>query len=137
MHILSFFKQLFFKQRLKKSGLIFPIRCKAHGVTAPDRQGALAQSRMGDRLQLVHYAVKGYPFNVYIYNVELNRILGYLDKTLAEKLVYVFGKGLCLDGKIIKMTGGYASAHYIGCNLEIYDTSSLMADCEDFTHLHS
>ncbi len=145
MHIFSFFKQLFYKQRLKKSRLVFPIRCKAHGVSSLERQGALAQSRKKDRLQLVHCATDGYPFNVYIYNIELNRIIGYLEEVLAEKLVYVFGKGFCLDGSIIKLTGGKhtsshnkdVSTHYIGCNLEIYDTASMMESCEDFSHLHS
>ena len=136
MNIISFFKQLFYKQRLKKSGLRFPIHCKIHGVRLPDRQGALAQSRIGDRLQLVHSAEKGYPFNVYVYNVELNRILGYLDAVLAEKLVYVCGKGLCLDGRIEKLTGG-AEYQYIGCNILILDTTGMMQDCEDFSHLHS
>ena len=137
MHILSFFKQLFYKQRLKKSGLVFPLVCKIHGVKSADRQGALAQSRIGDRLQLVHHAEKNYPFNVYVYSVELNRILGYLDAVLAEKLVYVCGKGLCLDGQIEKLTGGAPQYEYIGCNIQIFDTTSMMKDCHDFSHLHS
>jgi hypothetical protein len=137
MGIFSFFKHLFYKQRLRKSGLSFPIPCKAHGVKSNDRQGALAQSRAGDRLQLVHHAEKDYPFNVYIYNVELNRIIGYLDAVLAEKLVYIFGKGLCLDGKIDKLTGGAPQYTYIGCNLYVFETTSMMKDYEDFSHLHS
>ena len=102
-----------------------------------DRQGALAQSRTGDRLQLVHSPEKEYPFNVYVYNVELNRILGYLDAVLAEKLVYVCGKGLCLDGRIEKLTGGAPDYQYIGCNILIFDTTGMMQNCEDFSHLHS
>ena len=137
MGIISFFKQLFYKQRLKKSGLSFPIPCKIHGVRSPDRQGALAQSREGDRLQIVHSPEKDYPFNVYVYSVELNRILGYLDAVLAEKLVYVCGKGLCLDGKIEKLTGGAPDYQYIGCNIQIFDTTGMMNDCDDFSHLHS
>ena len=137
MHIFSFFKQLFYKQRLKKSGLSFPIPCKIHGVKSPDRQGALVQSRKGDRLQLVHHAEKDYPFNVYVYNIELNRILGYLDAVLAEKLVYVCGKGFCLDGSIEKVTGGAPHYQYSGCNITIFQTSAMMNDCEDFSHLHS
>ena len=137
MGILSFFKQLFFKQRLRKSGLHFPIPCKIHGVKSMDRQGALAQSRAGDRLQLVHSAEKDYPFNVYVYSVELNRILGYLDAVLAEKLVYVFGKGLCLDGEIEKLTGGAPDYAHIGCNISIFQTTSIMQDFTDFSHLHS
>ena len=137
MGIFSFFKHIFYKQRLRKSGISFPIPCKVHGVKSPDRQGALAQSRVGDRLQLVHHAEKDYPFNIYVYNVELNRILGYLDAILAEKLVYVCGKGLCLDGKIEKLTGGAPNYSYIGCNISILETTSMMQDLADFSHLHS
>jgi len=137
MNIFSFFKQLFYKQRLKKSRLRFPLSCKIHGVKSPDRQGALAQSRQGDELQLVHRAEEHYPFNVYVYSVELNRILGYLDAVLAEKLVYVFGKGLCLDGKIEKLTGGAPEYAYIGCNIQIFETTTMMKDCNNFSHLHS
>lgn len=137
MSIFSFFKRLYYKQRLKKSGLKFPVSCKVHGVKSPDRQGALAQSRKGDRLQIVHHAEKNYPFNAYVYNVELNRILGYLDAVLAEKLVYVCGKGFCLDGEIEKLTGGAPDYRYIGCNIHIFETTSMMKDCEDFSHLHS
>ncbi len=137
MYIISFFKQFFYKQRLKKSRLTFPLSCKIHGVKSPDRQGALAQSRQGDRLQLVHRAEENHPFNVYVYSVELNRILGYLDAVLAEKLVYVFGKGLCLDGKIEKRTGGAPEYKYIGCNIKIFETTNMMNDCNDFTHLYS
>ena len=136
MGILSFFKRLFFKQRLKKAGLSFPVFCKVHGVKSPDRQGALAQSRAQDRLQLVHSAEENYPFNVYVYSVELNRILGYLDAVLAEKLVYVFGKGLCLDGKIEKITGGKPRYDYFGCNISILQTTSIMQNYDDFSHLH-
>ena len=137
MHIFSFFKQLFYNQRLKKSGLTFPIPCKIHGVKSADRQGALTQSRVGDRLQLVHHAEKNYPFNVYVYNIELNRILGYLDKVLAEKLVYVCGKGFCLDGSIEKLTGGAPDYAYRGCNIKIFQTTDMMKDYEEFSHLHS
>ena len=122
---------------MKKSGLVFPIPCKIHGVKYPDRQGALAQSRENDSLQIVHSPEKGYPFNVYVYSVELNRILGYLDPILAEKLVYVCGKGLCLDGKIEKLTGGAPDYEYRGCNIQIFETTSMMQDCKDFSHLHS
>ena len=136
MQIFSFFKHIFYKQRLKKSRLTFPLLCKIHGVKSAERQGGLAQSRIGDKLQLVHHPEKEYPFNVYVYSVELNRILGYLDPILAEKLVYVFGKGVCLDGKIDKITGG-TNPQYFGCNIQIFDTACMMKDCEDFSHLHS
>ena len=137
MLIFSFFKQLFYKQRLKKSQLRFPLFCKIHGVKSSDRQGALAQSRQGDKLQLVHRAEEGYPFNVYVYSIELNRVLGYLDEALTEKLVYVFGKGLCLDGQIEKLTGGAPEYVYIGCNIKIFETTTMMNDYNNFSHLHS
>ena len=82
--IQSFFKKWIRRSKCKKYGLEFPVCCKAHGVGKRERQGALAQSRSGDELQLVHIALDEFPFNVYVYSIELNRILGYLEETLAK-----------------------------------------------------
>lgn len=80
MKLKRFFKRLLIRWRKKKYDLRFPVCCKAHGVSFADRQGALAQSRSGDELQLVQVPLENYPQNVYIYSIELNRILGYLEK---------------------------------------------------------
>ena len=124
--IQSFFKKWIRRSKCKKYGLEFPVCCKAHGVGKRERQGALAQSRSGDELQLVHIALDEFPFNVYVYSIELNRILGYLEETLAKKLVLVFGQGFCLDGRISEITGGPPEYEYFGCNIRVFDTMNMM-----------
>ena len=135
MNIWQSVRNFFYNRRKKKCAIIFPVFCKIHGVTSPDRQGALAQSGTGDELQLVHVPLEKYPFNVYVYSVPLNRVLGYLDEILAEKLVYLFGKGFCRDGEIEAVTGGPPQYTYFGCNIRIMESAVLMKDCEDFSHL--
>ena len=122
--------------RLKRwwLGLSFPLYCKAHGVKSPDYQGAIAQSRQDDELQIVHKPVKGFPYNVYVYSKPLNRLLGYLDEYLSKKLVKLFGKGFCRDARIENITGGGAYA-YRGCNIRILESMTYMSDCEDFSAL--
>ena len=136
MGLRAYFKNKLFARRLKKSGLTIPIVCKLNGVTSSDRQGALAQSAQGDALQIVHTPLKKYPHNAYVYSISLNRVLGYLDKDLSQKLQYVFGEGFCLDGEIRKMLGGAPEYKYFGCSIYIYDTKELMRDVDDFSHLH-
>lgn len=120
---------------MKKYRLRFPVYCRVHGVKTPDRQGAVAQSMAGDRLQLVHVPQEGYPFNIFVYNIELNRVLGYLDGNFSKKLVKTFGKGMCLDGIVENLTGG-APYKYRGCNLRVYDTKFMMEEIEDLSHLY-
>ena len=122
--------------RLQQTRLQFPIFCKLHGVKSPDHQGAIAQSRIGDHLQIVHTPSQERPFLVCAYSVPLNRILGYIDESLAEKLTYAFGRDFCRDGEIEQITGG-APYKYYGCNVRLMDTQYFMEDCEDFSHLHS
>lgn len=121
--------------RKEKSKTSFPISCKIYGVKKGDRQSALAQSRVGDPLQLVHTPTEYYPNQVYVYSVNLNRVLGYIEKELAEKLVYVFGKGFCRDGKIHKIIGG-VPYKYFGCVIHILESREFMKDCENFSSLH-
>ena len=120
----------------KRTALQFPVYCKLHGVKKPSRQGALAQSSTEDGLQLVHVPLQDYPYNVYAYSIPLNRVLGYLDKELAEQLVAEFGDGFCLDGRIRELIGGPPKYKYYGCKIRIYNTKTLMSNTEDFTHLH-
>lgn len=135
MSIRAYFKNLFYNRRLKKSGLRFPVACKLRGVSAQDLQGAIIQSQPLDELQIVHCPSAEYPFGVAVYSIPLNRLLGYLDEGLSKKLVYVFGKGFCRDGEIIKRTGGTGGEYY-GCNIRIFESMEMMKDCEDFSHLH-
>jgi len=134
MSIRTFFKNIFYMRRLKKSGLQFPLYCKIHGVKDSDRQGALAQSRKGDRLQFVHIPKERFPYNIYVYSIPLNRVLGYLDEKLSAKLVYVFKKNFCRDAVITEVTGGKPHP-YLGCNICLFETLDMMKDCEDFSHL--
>ena len=135
MSIPSFLKNLFYKRRLKKCGLRFPVLCKIRGVKVGDRQGALAQSGGGDELQLVHSPVEGYPFNVYVYSITLNRVLGYLDANLSEKLVYLFGNGFCRDGEIESITGGPPTYPCYGCNIRILESMTMINGYDELSHL--
>lgn len=123
------------KRRLHAAVGDFPILTKLHGVKSPDRQGALAQSAEGDGLQLVHVPLPEYPHNVYAYSIPLNRILGYLDKPLAESLLEYFGNGFCLDGETVHITGGAPYA-YFGCEILVFPSKSFLSDCKDFSHLY-
>ena len=137
MKLFSFIRRKIYERKKKKAGISFPLYCKAHGVKQAERQGAIVQSKSGDRLQFVHVPLTAYPYNVYVYNVELNRVLGYVHRNLAEKLVAVFGKGFCRDGVIIEITGGGEYAYY-GCNLQIFETMSAMNGMQnDIVHLKS
>lgn len=137
MRILSYFKQKFYEERKRKSGLSFPLFCKIHGVTKLDRQGAIVQSGEGDELQIVHIPLKAYPYNIYVYSVDLHRILGHLDETLSQKLIYTFGKGLCIDAEIANVTGGPPEYEHYGCNIRISETRSMMTPyLDDLPHLY-
>ncbi len=130
-------KQRAYERKKRKYGLSFPLYCKAHGVKRAEYQGAIAQSRAGDKLQLIHRPENDYPYNVYIYSVELNRILGYLHETLAYKLVSVFGEEFCRDAVVKEITGG-GEYKYRGCNIEIFQTMEYMKDSQaDLPYLRS
>lgn len=134
MSFLSSLKNLLYKRRKRKCGLSFPVFCKVHGVKAPDRQGALVQSRNGDPLQIVHVPTKEYPFNVYVYSITLNRVLGYLDERSAEQFVYLFKNGFCKDAVLEQITGGPPTYPYYGCNIRVLESSVLVTETS-FTHL--
>lgn len=129
MSLKEFWKTYKRCQRQKKSGLSFPTLTRLRGVKSKDRQGALAQSECGDRLQCVHVALPDYPYNTYVYSISLNRVLGYLDKELAEKLVYVFGKDFCLDGEIDNIIGG-PPMKYRGALIRVFDDNVFMKNAE-------
>ena len=123
------------QRRKEKSALRFPVSCKVRGVKPNHRQSLLAQSRKGDNLQLVHVPTEQFTHQVCVYSVTLNCLLGYIEKELAESLVFVFGKGFCRDGIIQKITGG-APLKYFGCNIQILESKEFMKDCENFASLH-
>ena len=135
MGIWAKFKRFFYRL-LRGKKLQFPIYCKLRGVKKPVRQGALAQCKADDGLQLVHVPLKDYPHNVYAYSIPLNRILGYLEEDLAKDLIAELGEEFCVDGRIREMLGGPPKYKYYGCAIRIYNTKTFMASVEDFTSLH-
>jgi len=125
-----------YNRRKKKNGVSFPLYCKIHGVKRLNYQGALLQSREQDELQLVHIPTNDFPYNVYVYSIPLNRILGYLHNGLSQKLVNIFGEGFCRDGVIENLTGGNKLGYkYVGCNIRILETMKNMQFVDDFSHL--
>ena len=110
-----------FRRRLETAELSFPVFCKLRGVKNPDYQGAIIQSRVGDLLQLVHTPSPQAYNRVYAYSITLHRILGYLHESLAERLIYVFGKDFCRDGVIENITGETNETR--GCNIRILTTA--------------
>ena len=139
MSVFSYIKEYLIerkrRRRLHAAVGEFPVLTKLCGVKAADTQGALAQSAEGDGLQLVHIPLPDYPHNVYVYSIPLNRILGYLDERLANALVSCFGEGFCLDGELIRVTGG-TPYPYFGGEILIFSTKDLLRDCKDFSHLY-
>lgn len=123
------------KRRLKRLKLYFPIYCKIHGVSNADFQGALAQSRAGDRLQVVHVPLPDYPNNVYVYSIGLNRVLGRLQNEFSQKLVRAFGANFCRDAVIENITGGAPMYELMGCNICIFDSMEYMQEQTDFSAL--
>ena len=138
MHIFSYLQnkisKFLYRRKCKKLNLTFPLPCKVHGVKNAESQGAIVQSKAGDKLQLVHLPKENYPNNVYVYSIPLNRILGYLDERLSQKLVKLFKKDFCIDGVIEKITGENHTVR--GCNLRIFDTRVMMSNVHNFSHLH-
>ena len=126
-------RRFFYERKRKALELSFPLYCKIHGVKNADSQGALAQTRAGDRLQYVHVPVENYPYNVYVYSVALNRVLGYLDKALSKRLVKLFKKGFCRDAVVENRTGG-GTHTYFGCNIRLLETADMM-EGSDFSAL--
>ena len=139
MHIWTKFKTKWLawktQQRLKRLKLYFPIYCKIHGVSTADRQGALAQSRAGDRLQAVHIPLPDKPHNVYVYSIGLNRVLGNLQESFSKKLVKAFGPGFCRDAVIENITGGAPMYELNGCNICIFNSMEYMQGETDYRAL--
>lgn len=113
-------------KRARICGVAFPVVTKLKGVRFADKQGSLAQSREGDKLQFVHTPDEQRPNLVYAYSIPLHALLGRLEERLAEKLIYVFGKGFCVDGEIVKVTG----KEIFGCNVAVYDSRQFIGEEE-------
>ncbi len=127
-------KRVLYSWKKRWLGLGFPLYTKVKGVKSPTFQGALAQSKDGDKLQLVHVPSEQYPFCVFVYSVTLNRVLGYLEEDLSKKLVKLFKKDFCRDGVIYKIVGG-GNYKYFGCRILVFETMEMMRSIEDFSLL--
>ncbi len=114
-----------------KSAISFPVFCKLHAVKSPDHQGAIVQSRVGDKLLVVHTPTEERPFCVSVYSVTLNRVLGFVEDALAEKLTRAFGQSFCRDGEVEQITGGPPYKYY-GCNIRVMDTQYFIEEMKNF-----
>lgn len=122
MRIFTFFqKRKSNPDQADKAKMVFPIFCKLHAVKSPDHQGAIVQSRVGDKLLVVSTPSKARPYCVSVYNITLNRVLGFIEDALAEKLTIAFGANFCRDGEVEQITGGPPYKYY-GCNIRVMDT---------------
>ena len=92
-------KKLYLKIRCYFLGITFPLEDKLFCCLTADRQGALAQSRAGDCLQIVHVKLKE-TYAAVVYSIPLNRIIGCAGKQLTQDLLRIFKNGFCLDGEI-------------------------------------
>ena len=125
-----------YERRKKKYGVYFPYACLVCGVTREDRQGALAQSKAGDQLQIVHRARKYDKNSVYVYSITLNRILGRLHQDVARTLIKLFKKGFCKDGVLVERLEKSEKYPYYGCKIAVFESMKMMNDCKDFSPLH-
>ncbi|MBE7080774.1 MAG: hypothetical protein E7371_06015 [Clostridiales bacterium] len=131
MGIFTFFKQRK-TERAQATELTFPLFCKVHAVKSSDHQGGIAQSRVGDKLLIVHTPTDERPFRAAVYSVELNRVLGFIEEELSEKLFRAFGGNFCRDGEVEQITGGPPYKYY-GCNIRVMDTQDYVEEMEAFS----
>lgn len=122
MGVLFYIQKLTKKLKIMRLGMKFPIDDEVYGIDFGDRKGAVLQTREKDLLQIVHVATTHHPVNAYVYNIELNRILGYLEMTLAQDLHYVFGDGYCLDAQVLKIE----QDEDLHCHIRILNSSEMM-----------
>ena len=131
MNIFTFLKKRK-TENSKESGLHFPLFCKLHAVKSLDHQGGIAQSRIGDKLLIVHTPTDERPFRASVYSVELNRVLGFIEDALAEELFHAFGENFCCDGEVEQIVGGPPYKYY-GCNIRVMDSKNYIEEMEDFS----
>lgn len=120
-------------KQLQEIGLQFPVFCKVHAVKSPDHQGAIVQSRVGDKLQIVHTPTPDRPFCCTVYSIGLNRVLGFIEDGLAEKLTRAFGQNFYRDGEVEQITGG-PPLTYFGCNIRVMDTKYFLEEMTNELH---
>ena len=129
MGIFAFFTKRKTKAE-KPSELTFPVFCKLHAVKSPDHQGGIVQSRVGDKLLVVHTPSDDRPFCVSVYSITLNRVLGFIEDMLADKLTRAFGQNFCRDGEVEQITGGPPYKYY-GCNIRVMESQNFIEDMKN------
>ena len=129
MSIFAFFTKRKTKAE-KPSELTFPAFCKLHAVKSPDHQGGIVQSRVGDKLLIVHTPSDDRPFCVSVYSITINRVLGFIEDELAEKLTRAFGQNFCRDGEVEQITGGPPYQYY-GCNIRVMESQDFIEDMKN------
>lgn len=128
------FKKLYMKVRLFLSGLEFPVQDTLFSCKIADFQGALAQSREGDCLQIVHVSLDRKTFAAYVYNISINRIIGKIGKQLTQDLLRIFKTGFCLDGELVEISKD--SDGYFCAEVKIFSKTTYMRPyLEDLTFL--
>lgn len=116
-------------------GITFPLEDRLFLSSAPDRQGALAQSRAGDQLQIAHVKSDG-TYAAVVYSIPLNRVLGVLGRQLTQDLLRLFKSGYCLDGEIVSLFRDENGK--LHCDIRIFDSASMMTPyLEDLPYLTS
>lgn len=131
----GFLSKLYMRVRQRLLGITFPVEDDLFRCFTCDSQGALAQSRPGDELQLVHIK-NGNNFAAYAYSIRLNRLIGELGRQLTQDLLKIFGKGFCLDGEIAAISKD--ENEKFRCSVRVFNTSSMMAPyLEELPYLFS
>lgn len=134
---MHFLRKILIPFRLWRRGISLPLTTTVYGVSNLSSQGALAQSRVDDHLQIVHTPTDKHAHNVYVYSINLNRLLGYIDRDLAKGLVAVFGNGFCLDAKIDEIVGSDAETDPFGVQILILPTTTFMLPyLDDLPYYH-
>lgn len=128
-------KKLYLKIRCFFLGISFPLEDRLFCCSDADRQGALAQSRAGDCLQIVHIRVND-KFAAIVYNIPLNRIIGCTGKQLTQDLLRIFKNGFCLDGEIAGISKDGNGK--LQCAIRIFNSAAMMSPyLEDLPYLTS
>ncbi|MDD6995807.1 MAG: hypothetical protein SPH68_03275 [Candidatus Borkfalkiaceae bacterium] len=128
-------KKLYLKIRCFFLGVAFPLEDRLFCCSGADRQGALAQSREGDCLQIVHVKVRE-KYAAIAYSIPLNRIIGCAGKQLTQDLLRLFKSGFCLDGEIAAIRQDENGK--LRCEIRIFDSAAMMSPyLEDLPYLTS
>lgn len=89
-----------------------PYTTKLNGVTFNNRQNAIAESVVGDRLLIKHTPTDDFPHTIEVYNSVTNKSIGVLPNENAEKILKKYKDGCRFDGVITAIFGGNDGRNY-------------------------